>query len=85
MLNSASFVLSTPTGADEANYGLFVIGQDFETFSGKSGAILSGASTLGNNLMFSANYGAMAAAIFDFFLHYDMKLIIKDGVLTVHV
>ena len=85
VLNSASFVLSAPSAVDEANYGLFVIGQDFETFSGKSGSILSGASTLGNDLMFSANYGAMAAAIFDFFLHYDMKLIIKDGVLTVHV
>ena len=62
-----------------------MIGQDFESYSGKSGALLSGTSTLGNNLYFSANISEMAAAIFDFFLHYDMKLIIKDGVLTVHV
>ena len=70
------FVLSAPTGADEAHSGIFVIRQDFESYSGKSGALLSGASTLGNDLYFSANFGAMAAAIFDFFLHYDMKLII---------
>ena len=57
----------------------------FWIVSGKSGTLLSGASTLGNDLYFSANFDAMAAAIFDFFLHYDMKLIIKDGVLTVHV
>ena len=56
ILNSASFVLSTPTGVDEEHIGLFVIGQDFETFSGKSGGILSGASTLGNDLYFSACY-----------------------------
>ena len=67
--------------------GLFVIGQDFESYSGKSGSLLSGISTLGSDLYFSANYTAntMAAAIFDYFLDYDMKLIIDNGILTVNV
>ena len=57
-----------------------------ETYSGKSGALLSGVSSLGSDLFFSANYAALdAAATFDFFLHYDMKLIIDNGILTVNV
>ena len=71
IINAANYVRSTPTGADTADTGLFVIGQDFESYSGKSGALLSGASTLGNDLYFSANFDSMAAAIFDFLLHYD--------------
>ena len=81
-------IIAAPTGADatSTNGGYFVIGQDFETYSGKSGQLLSGCSTLGSDLYFSANIGAMAAgAVFDYFLHYDIKLIIKDGILTVHV
>ena len=66
--------------------GQFIIGCDFESYSGKSGALLSGVSTLGTDLVFSGTYTALpAAALFDFFLHYDMKLIIKDGVMTIHV
>ena len=88
ILDATNYVVATPTGDDTtaANYGYFVIGQDFETYSGKSGQLLSGMSTLGSDLYFSANIGAMAnGAIFDYFLHYDIKLIIKDGILTVHV
>ena len=76
------------TTASSALGGLFIIGQDFESSSGKSGSILSGISTLGSDLYFSANYstgGIAAAAIFDFFLHYDMKLIIENRILTVNV
>ena len=88
ILNSANYVVAAPSGADNTstNGGYFVIGQDFETYSGKSGQLLSGVSTLGSDLYFSANVGAMAdGAIFDYFLHYDIKLVIKDGILTVHV
>ena len=88
ILNAANYIVAAPSGADatSTNGGYFVIGQDFETYSGKSGQLLSGCSTLGRDLYFSANIGAMAAgAVFDYFLHYDIKLIIKDGVLTVHV
>ena len=88
ILNAANYVVAALTGADatSTNGGYFVIGQDFETYSGKSGQILSGCSTLGSDLYFSANIGAMAAgAVFDYFLHYDIKLIIRDGVLTIHV
>ena len=65
--------------------GLFVLGIDLESYSGRSGALLSGISTLGSDLIYSANYAALPAAVFDFFMHYDMKLIIQDGILTVHV
>ena len=41
---------------------------------------------LGGDMDFSANIGAMAAgAVFDYFLHYDFKLVIKDGILTLHM
>ena len=86
ILNAANYIKSTPAGDVTGNYGLFVIGQDFESYSsGKSGSLLAGASTLENDLLFSANFSAMAASVVDFNLHYDMKLIIKDGVMTVHV
>ena len=87
LLNSANYVVAAPSGADctSTNGGYFVIGQDLKTYIGKSGQILLGVITLGSDY-FSSNIGAMAAgAVFDFFLHYDMKLIIKDGILTVHV
>ena len=87
ILNAANYVVVTPTRADfSGNGGYFVIGQDFETYSGKSGQLLSGCLAIGSYLNFSANTGAMASgSIFDFFLHYDLKLIIKDGILTVHM
>ena len=87
VLNGTNYVASAPTGADGgANGGYFMIGQDFEGYSGKSGVLLSGVSSLGSDLFFSANMGAMAAgAIFDYYCHYDFKLIIRDGILTVHV
>ena len=86
ILNASNYIDETPTGVDENSYGLFVIGNDFEGYSsGKSGSLLAGANTLGNDLYFSANFSAMAKSVIDFNLHYDMKLIIRDGVLTVHV
>ena len=82
ILNNTNYVVDK---ADDFS-GLFVIGQDFESYSGKSGALLSGISTLGSDLYFSANYGDLTVpATFHFFLHYDMKLIIENGVLTIHV
>ena len=88
ILSQANYSVIAPTGADYgANGGYFVIGQDFETYTSKNNSqLLQGVSTLGSDLYFSANIGAMAAgAIFDFFLHHDFKLIIRDGILTVHV
>ena len=76
------------TTVSSALGGQFVLGQDFASYSGKSGALLSGISTLGSDLYFSANYTATKvaeAAILDYFLHYDMKIIIQDGIMTVNV
>ena len=64
---------------------MFLIGQDFESFKGKSGAILGGQSTFGNDLYVSASYSAISECVLDFYLDYNMKLIIKDSVLTVNV
>ena len=82
VLNATNYVVDK---VDDLT-GLFVIGQDLESYSGKSGSLLSGISTLGSDLYFSANYGDMTVpALLDFFLHYDMKLVIANGVLTINV
>ena len=80
-LDATNYIV--PSASDLS--GLFVLGIDLESYSGKSGALLSGISTLSTDLIYSGNYSALTAAVFDFFLHYDMKLIIQDGILTVHV
>ena len=83
-MNLSSYLASGVTDLS----GLFVIRQDFESYSGKSGALLSGINTLGSDLYFSANYTAgcvVGDAMIDYFLHYDMKLIIQDGIMTVNV
>ena len=91
IINGTNYIIAQPSGSGTSadtysNGGLFIIGQDFETYGGKSGALLSGASTVGSDLYFSATFStATPAAIFDYFMHYDIKLIIQDGVLTVHV
>ena len=73
------------TGADTAHTGTFILACDFESYSGKSGALLSGVSTLGSDLYLNATFSGSASGTIDVYLHYDMKLIIKDGVLTIHV
>ena len=86
ILKNASYTVNDDTNNN--SNGQFCIGQDFECYSGKSGALLSGISTLGSDLYYSGNYTSASfadSAVFDFYLHYDMKLIIQDGVLTVHV
>ena len=82
-LTNAFYTINNDT-SNESN-GQFCIGQDFERFSGKSGTILSGISMLGNALLFSSNYIPTSftdSAVFDFFVHCDMKLIIRDGKLA---
>ena len=73
------------TGADVAHTGTFILACDFESYSGKSGAILSGVSTLGSDLYLNATFASSASGTIDVYLHYDIKLIIRDGMLTVHV
>ena len=77
ILSAVNYVPATPSGADytTTNGGYFVLRQDMEVYSGKNnGQLLQGINTLGSDLFFSANMGAMAAgAIFDFFLHIDLS------------
>ena len=85
---SFGLLIATNYVVDKANdlAGLFVIRHYFESYSGKSGPLLSGRSTLGSDLYFSANDTDMTvAALLDFFLHNDMKLVIGNGVLTANM
>ena len=56
-----------------ANTGTFILACDFESYSGKSGAILSGVNTLGSDLYLNATF-ASSAAVIDVFLHYDVSI-----------
>ena len=71
-----------------SSQGCHVLGCDMEVYSGKSGSILSGINTSGNDLYFSATFpsaGIASIALFDYMLHYDMVLKIENGIMTVHV
>ena len=87
ILNYTNYRLNAAdaTGEDDAHTGTFILSCDFESFSGRSGSILSGLNTISNDLYLSATFSASDAATIDTYLHYDMKLIIKDGILTVNV
>ena len=54
---------------------LFMIGMDFEKYSGKSGQIISGLDTTGSDLYFSGtwntNANTDAQIIASFFAHFD--------------
>ena len=71
-LNATNYIVAS---TDDLS-GLFVLGINLYSNSRKSGALLSGTSTLSTYLIYSANYSTLnAAAVFDFFFHYDMKLL----------
>ena len=63
--------------------GTFVIGQDLEQFSGKSGQIISGLDTTASDLFFSGTWTSVANAaatiLADFYAHFDQVLVIVDG------
>jgi hypothetical protein len=46
---------------------------------------LTGANATGADQDHTGTFSGSAAATIDVYLHYDMKLIIRDGMLTVHV
>ena len=85
ILNNTNYSIVAASGANAANTGTFILACDFESYTGRSGSILSGVSTLGSDLYLNATFGNSEAATIDMFLHYDIKLIIKDGILTVNV
>ena len=51
-LNATNYIV--PSASDLS--GLFVLGIDLESYSGRSGALLSGISTLSTDLIYSSNY-----------------------------
>ena len=68
--------------------GTFIIGQDFEQFSGKSGQIISGLDATGSDLFFSgtwtSNTNTDANILADFYGHFDQVLVIVDGSMIGH-
>ena len=68
--------------------GTFVIGQDFERYSGKSGQIISGLDASGSDLFFSGtwtdNTYTDGNILADFYCHYDQLITIEDGQMIGH-
>ena len=68
--------------------GTFVIGQDFERYSGRSGQIISGLDASGSDLFFSGtwtdNTNTDANILADFYCHYDQLITIEDGQMIGH-
>ena len=68
--------------------GSFIIGQDFEKFSGKSGQIISGLDVTSSDLFFSGTWTSTAnqdaTILCDFYAHYDTVLVIVDGQMVAH-
>ena len=68
--------------------GTFVIGQDLEQCSGKSGQIISGLDTTTSDLFFSATWSSTTNAdstiLADFYAHFDQVLVIVDGQMVGH-
>ena len=66
----------------------FVIGQNFEQFSGKSGQIISGLDTTSSDLFFSGTWSSItnadATILADFMCHFDQVLVIIDGQMIGH-
>ena len=82
--NSTKYNVMTCTDAS----GSFVIGQDLERFSRKSGQFISGLDTTASDLFFSATWSSIANAdasiLCDFYAHLDMVLVIVDGACVAH-
>ena len=74
------------TGEDSAHTGTFILACDFKSYTGHSSMILSGVNTLGMDLYLNATLADTTdGGTGDVFLHYDVKQIIKDGILTINV
>lgn len=84
--NTTPTIAINSTGEDSAHMGTFILACDFESYTGRSSSILSGVNTLGSDLYLNATLADTAdGGTVDVFLHYDVKLIIKDGILTINV
>ena len=64
----------------------FLIGQDLESYSVKSGELIPGSDTSGTDINFSATFPNVANAavvandsLMNFYAHYDLILNIVDG------
>lgn len=82
--NATTWVVQEGTAAN-ATGGSFLLGQDFDSYAGKSGELLHGFSTTNNDVYFSATYatgGISVAGTNDFYAMYDCILHIENGMMT---
>ena len=66
--------------------GSFIIGQELESYSGKSGELISGLDTSGTYIFFIGGFPAVGRnavvaynSLMDFYAHYNLILNIVDG------
>jgi len=73
------------TAGDATWLSGFAIGQEFETFSGKSDVLLSGMNTLSTNIFFECEVSSNGndAMTLNFFAQYDALFVITDGIMSV--
>jgi hypothetical protein len=73
------------SAGDATSLSAFAIGQEFETFSGKSDVLLSGMNTLSTNIFFECEVSSNGndAMTLNFFAQYDALFVIQDGIMSV--
>ena len=56
---------ATLTTADDLHTGTFILACGFDSYSGKSGTLLSGVNTLGSDLYLNATFASSGSAVID--------------------
>ena len=72
LINNTNYSILSASGVNAASTGTFILACDFESYTGRSGAILSGVSTLGTYLYRNATFANSEAGTIDTFLHYGV-------------
>ena len=86
MVPFGNHTLATYTKAHATDAtGSFVICQDFEDFTGKSGDLIAGMNTVATDTYFNATFSPATSfsALLNFFVHYDVLLAFKNGMIHV--
>ena len=82
--NTTLYKIQDPT-TNNASVGPFLIGQDMDNYSRKSGELLQGYNTKNSDIYLSATYdsaGVTSAGTNDFYALYDAILHIENGMMT---
>ncbi len=69
--------------ANQNNSGKFIVGLELESFANKNDVIMSGISTLGQNIFYNPEYASTpVAATLDAFANFDILFTISEGTMT---